>query len=217
MPQKKQEHHSKVDQALGLTEGKGFEEDLAAYLSEENAEAGDNIHIALVDLDHFMHVNTDFGLDEGDRVLIESGQHFMKFTGECGTLYRVGGDEFGFIFRGELEKEDVFLMMEEMRKSYDVKLPNGEVLSITIGIATAFENASRLQELIRMAESAMYRAKYNGRNKVALAKEEKMVPKTSHYTQDQLKRLNFLSKREGVGEAILLREAMDMLLKKYDV
>ena len=45
----------------------------------------------------------------------------------------------------------------------------------------------------------------------------KMVPKTSHYTQDQLKRLNLLSKREGIGEAILLREAMDMLLKKYDV
>ena len=42
-----------------------------------------------------------------------------------------------------------------------------------------------------------------------------MVPKTSHYTSDQLKRLSALSKREGIGEAILLREALDMLLKKY--
>ena len=99
----------------------------------------------------------------------------------------------------------------------DVKLPDGTAMTISIGIATAFENASRYQELVRMADSAMFRAKYNGRNKVALAKEEKMVPKTSHYTQDQLKRLNLLSKREGIGEAILLREAMDMLLKKYDV
>ena len=47
--------------------------------------------------------------------------------------------------------------------------------------------------------------------------EEKMVPKTSHYTRDQLQRLGKLSKREGVGEAILLREALDMLLKKYDI
>ena len=47
------------------------------------------------------------------------------------------------------------------------------------------------------------------------AREEKMVPKTSHYTSDQLKRLSALSKREGIGEAILLREALDMLLKKY--
>ena len=50
-----------------------------------------------------------------------------------------------------------------------------------------------------------------------LAKEEKMVPKTSHYTSDQLKRLSKLSKREGIGEAVLLREALDMLLKRYDV
>ena len=129
----------------------------------------------------------------------------------------LGGDEFGFIFKGQMEKEDIFLLMEDMRKNYDVKLPDGMAMTISIGIATAFENASRYQELVRMADSAMFRAKYNGRNKVALAKEEKMVPKTSHYTQDQLKRLNLLSKREGIGEAILLREAMDMLLKKYDV
>lgn len=44
-----------------------------------------------------------------------------------------------------------------------------------------------------------------------------MIPKTSHYTNDQLKSLTKLSKREGVGEAILLREALDMLLKKYDI
>ena len=44
-----------------------------------------------------------------------------------------------------------------------------------------------------------------------------MVPKTSHYTQDQLQRLSKAAKQEGIGEAILLREALDMLLKKYDV
>lgn len=43
-----------------------------------------------------------------------------------------------------------------------------------------------------------------------------MVPKTSHYTSEQLKRLTVLAKREGIGEAILLREALDMLLKKYE-
>ncbi|MGN0401627.1 MAG: diguanylate cyclase domain-containing protein [Acetatifactor sp.] len=217
MPDKKAQHHSKVDEALHLTEGKGFEEDLQDLLTAENAEAGDNIIIVLVDLDHFMRVNTDFGFDEGDRVLIETGKHLQNYLGEQGTLYRVAGDEFGLIFKGDMEKEDIFLQMEDMRKNYNVKLPNGDAMTISIGIATAFENATRYQELFRMAESAMFRAKFSGRNKVALAKEEKMVPKTSHYTQDQLKRLNTLSKREGVGEAILLREAMDMLLKKYDV
>ena len=217
MANTKSEHHKKVDEALSLREGKGFEEDLQALLTAENAEEGDNIIIALVDLDNFARVNSDFNRDEGDRVIIETGNHLKNYLGENGTLYRVGGDEFGFIFKGQMEKEDIFLLMEDMRKNYGVKLPDGTAMTISIGIATAFENASRYQELVRMADSAMFRAKYNGRNKVALAKEEKMVPKTSHYTQDQLKRLNLLSKREGIGEAILLREAMDMLLKKYDV
>ena len=44
-----------------------------------------------------------------------------------------------------------------------------------------------------------------------------MIPKTSHYTQDQLQRLSKLAAREGIGEAFLLREALDLLLKKYDV
>ena len=217
MANTKAEHHKRVDEALNLKGGKEFEEDLQALLTAENAEEGDNVIIVLVDLDNFARVNSDFNRDEGDRVIIETGNHLKNYLGESGTLYRVGGDEFGFIFKGQMEIEDIFLLMEDMRKNYDVKLPDGMAMTISIGIATAFENASRYQELVRMADSAMFRAKYNGRNKVALAKEEKMVPKTSHYTQDQLKRLNLLSKREGIGEAILLREAMDMLLKKYDV
>ena len=101
--------------------------------------------------------------------------------------------------------------------SSPVQTPDGVRQTITIGLATAFEDASRTPELIRKADSALFRAKVGGGNRVALAKEEKMVPKTSHYTQDQLQRLSRAAKQEGIGEAILLREALDMLLKKYDV
>jgi predicted DNA-binding protein len=63
----------------------------------------------------------------------------------------------------------------------------------------------------------MYRSKAAGRSKVSLAREERMVTKTSHYTQGQLDRLSNLAKREGLGEAVLLREAMDDLLRKYSL
>jgi LysM repeat protein len=63
----------------------------------------------------------------------------------------------------------------------------------------------------------MVRAKKNGRNQVCLAREEKLMPKTSHYTQAQLEKLSLIAEKEGVGEAVLLREALDDLLKKYDV
>jgi predicted DNA-binding protein len=61
----------------------------------------------------------------------------------------------------------------------------------------------------------MYRAKQAGRNRIALAKEEKLVTKTAHYTVDQLKQLEKLSNNTGVSEAALMREALDELLKKY--
>jgi len=59
------------------------------------------------------------------------------------------------------------------------------------------------------------RAKKSGRNQVCLAKEEKLIPKTSHYTATQLERLSIIAKNEEIGEAVLLREALDDLLRKY--
>lgn len=203
-----------VNEALGFPLSDAFEADMTEQMNREPNE--ENLILALVDLDNFLSVNEEFGRAAGDRVLIDTGRYFAASIPESAAIYRVAGDEFGIVFAGELEKEDVFLLMEKLRAGFPVKKPNGESMTVSIGVAAAFDDASRFQELMRKAESAMYRAKYAGHNRVALAKEEKMTPKTSHYTADQLKRLTRLSKREGVGEAILLREALDMLLKKYE-
>ena len=172
--------------------------------------------IALIDFDNFFHINDDFGVKTGDQILIDTGLYIKKNLPKDAALYRIGGDEFGIIFKGETEREEIFLFLNDLKNGFDIKTPDGAAQSITIGMATAFADASRCPELIRKADGALYRAKTNGRNKVAMAREEKMIPKTSHYTQDQLQRLAKLSKHEGIGEAILLREALDMLLKKYD-
>ena len=175
------------------------------------------VAIALIDCDRFDHINKDFSREEGDRVLIEAGKYIQAGLPEGAKIFRIGGDEFGIIFRGILEREEIFLLLNEMKNGYAVQTPDGVRQTITIGMATAFEDANRCAELIRKADGALFRAKTAGGNKVTMAKEEKMVPKTSHFTQDQLQRLAKLAKREGVGEAILLREGLDLLLKKYDI
>ena len=63
---------------------------------------------------------------------------------------------------------------------------------------------------------ALDRAKGSGRNKVCIAREEKMVTKTVHYTQGQLEGLTRLANREGINEASLLREGLDDLLRKHN-
>ena len=211
------EKKTAVNDALQFPVGEQFDADLAEILNSGAEENGEVVAIALIDCDQFDHINKDFGREEGDRVLIAAGKYIAENLPKEAKVYRIGGDEFGVIFRGTLEREEIFLFLNELKNNYAVTTPDGVRQTVTIGMATAFEDASRCAELIRKADSALYRAKTGGRAKVAMAREEKMVPKTSHYTQDQLQRLAKLAKREGVGEAILLREALDMLLKKYDI
>ena len=205
-----------VSDALKFPDGDQFEADLTEIFNSDAEASGEIVAIALTDCDKFDHINYDFGPEEGDRILIELGRYIEKNLPEGAKIYRIGGDEFGILFRGAMEREDIFLFLNELKNNYDLRTPDGVRQTITIGMATAFEDANRTPELIRKADSALFRAKVFGGNKVALAREEKMVPKTSHYTQDQLQRLSRVAKQEGIGEAILLREALDMLLKKYD-
>ena len=206
-----------VNDVLKFPTGDAFEEEVDSILNSDTEANGEVVAIALIDCDKFDHINKDFGREEGDRVLIDAGKYIRASMPEDVKVYRIGGDEFGIIFRGTLEREEIFLLLNDMKNGYNVKTPDGVRQTITVGMATAFEDANRCAELIRKADGALFRAKVAGGNKVAMAKEEKMVPKTSHFTQDQLQRLAKLSKREGVGEAILLREGLDLLLKKYDI
>ena len=208
---------SAVNDALQFPAGEAFEDDLGSILNSDAESNGEVVAIALIDCDRFDHINKDFGAEEGDRILIEAGRYIRDSLPAGTKVYRIGGDDFGLLFRGTMEREEIFLFLNDMKNGYSVTAPDGERQTITIGMATAFEDANRCAELIRKADGALFRAKVSGGNKVAMAKEEKMVPKTSHFTQDQLQRLAKLAKREGVGEAILLREGLDLLLKKYDI
>lgn len=208
---------SAVNDALQFPTGDAFEEELNAILNSDVEASGEIVAIALIDCDKFDHINKDFGVSEGDRVLIEAGKYIRDNLPEGAKVYRIGGDEFAVLFRGIMEREEIFLYLNDLKNHYAVQTADGQRQTITVGMATAFEDASRCVELIRKADGALFRAKVSGGNKVSMAKEEKMVPKTSHFTQDQLQRLAKLAKREGVGEAILLREGLDLLLKKYDI
>ncbi len=209
--------HPIVNDTLKFPLGEQFDRDLTEILEGDSEEKGETVVIALIDCDSFLKVNTDFGPDEGDRFLIDTGRYIKENAPKGATVYRIGGDEFGMIFKGLMEREDIFLFLNDLKNNYDVKTPDGASHTITIGMATAFVDATRCAELVRKADGALFRAKAGGGNKVSMAREEKMIPKTSHYTQDQLQRLSKLAAREGIGEAFLLREALDLLLKKYDV
>lgn len=211
-----------TDDLTGLIVRKAAHEILAALL--EKARASESpISLAFVDIDNFNIINTEYGHSGGDQVLCAIAGLMRQHCGPEAILVRYGGDEFMVIFPN-VEREQAFLLLEKLRTEVQqTPIKTGknsaqvENLHISAGLACFPVDGHLKSELLRKADQALYRAKVTGRNKVRLAQDEKMVPKTSHYTQTQLERLTKLAAERQVGEAELLREAMDDLLTKYGI
>ena len=186
------------------------------------AEEGEALAMGLVDIDWFGKLNRAHGRDAGDALLTRVAARLADLVGDRGSIYRFGGDAFSVLLPG-MEKEQAFLLMEEARRELDgntIVDKDGKTLqlafTVSIGVAGFPDDGEAAPAVIRKMNEALYRAKVGGRDKVCLAREEKMLTKTSHYAQGQLYGLARLAKREGLGEAELLREALDDLLRKYN-
>lgn len=185
-------------------------------------ESSGALSLAVVDIDLFGKVNAKHGRSAGDAAVAVVQRHLEETLAPKGEVMRYGGDAFAVVFEG-VEKEDAFLQTEVARASFDrthvVRWGEGQVelaLALSVGLASFPDDGTDETGVIRKANEALYRAKVGGRNRVCLAREERMVTKTSHYAQGQLYGLSRLAKREGLGEARLLREALDDLLRKYN-
>lgn len=221
---------SSVDTGIDVLNRISNEGDFLEALAAEVAKATDSdtsVSIALVDLDEFGRVNVDHGTAVGDAVLRLIASQLSELDIKAKSVFRQtfrnGGDEFVVLLPG-VEKEDAFLALERARAAFacehEIEADGHKMsvpLSFSAAIATYPEDGTRPQDVLRKASDALYRAKSTGRNKVCIAREERMVTKTSHYTHAQLARLSQLAKREGVGEAVLLREALDEVLRRYGV
>ncbi|MBU0511753.1 MAG: GGDEF domain-containing protein [Chloroflexi bacterium] len=210
------------DQLTGLLSRAAFEEQFKTVINAAQ-EMDTSISLAFLDIDEFMHINEDYSHSAGDMVLQTVANTIQEIVGTNALAVRYGGDEFAILFP-DTEREQAFLALEgiriaiEGRQSFgDGKDAIDEQLTISGGIASYPIDGNTESEVLRKADQAMYRAKLTGRNSIRLAYEERMSPKTSHYTLTQLERLSKLAKKEGVGEAVLLRESLDDLLLKYQV
>lgn len=208
------------DKLTGCRLHKQFDSEFESMIMAADHDLGD-ISLVMFDIDSFENINDKYGHKTGDSVLITVAGFCKPFHDNGHYVYRYGGDCFAILMLGA-EKEDAFLQIEKMRASMTERLWTAPditepfQISISIGVATYREDGTNIVELMRKADGALYRAKSTGCNKVCLAREEKMVTKTSHYTTEQLQRLSDVAKARQLGEAILLREALDDLLKKYD-
>ena len=214
---------SQFDELTRLYNRKSFLEQFHTKLeASKTSQKEIPLSLALLDVDRFFKINEQYGHAAGDGVLVAVAKAIQAQVGKKTLAGRYGGDEFVVLFPGE-EREQAFLKMEQIRAELsrsEVPSQDGKTISgifISGGVASFPMDGRTENELLRKADQALYRAKASGRNQIRLAYEERMLPKTTHYTQTQLERLSRLAEEKGVNEADLLREAMDDFLTKYGV
>ena len=132
-----------------------------------------NFSLLFLDLDYFKSVNDTHGHLVGSRLLAEVGSLIKRSIGPDHAGFRYGGDEFVVLMRG-LNKAEATRLAEKLRtdlKSNDFISGEGLNLhlSASFGLATFPEDGNDLHSIIRAADTMMYKAKADGRDRIAVA------------------------------------------------
>jgi diguanylate cyclase len=165
------------------------------------------VALALLDVDEFKELNDENGREAGDGVLRSLERMLASNLPSTAIMGRVGGDEYAVAYQ-RMSPESALILLEEMR----AHLVLHEAVSISVGIAARPQHASGAAELMRAAGEALFRAKREGRGRVAIYVEDRMTLKSNYYPKAALERLSKLSDATRRTEASLLREALDDLL-----
>ena len=204
----------------GCLSGPAFSGAVNAVWKESRERPEMQITLLLVDLDNLHQLNTVHGRDAGDRAIATATAELSRAARrESWTLGRIGGDEFALLAPG-LTVEAAFLRADGLRREVDSALTKvltrGQRCTVSIGVANIPRDARGPEDLMRKADLALYAAKEQGGDTVGLTPSDDMVLKSSYYSAAQLARLKALAERKKTKEAVLLREALEDVLHKYD-
>lgn len=128
-----------------------------------------NAHLALlmIDIDNFKKVNDTFGHLFGDKLLNKIGDLLKTETRDTDIVARYGGEEFAIVMSNTGLKE-ALQIAERIRQSiqaYSFEKINFST-TVSIGIAMYPFDANSLNELIEKSDNSLYKAKYQGKNRV---------------------------------------------------
>lgn len=129
--------------------------------------SGGNLALLYMDLDGFKQVNDTLGHHAGDALLQVVAKRLSRGVRASDTVARLGGDEFTIILNATHPNEDLSNIAEKIIQSisHPIHLDGRAVhVGISIGIARYSEEADSEDELVRLADQAMYAAKLAGKN-----------------------------------------------------
>ena len=165
-----------TDGLTGISNRPNMEQSLLSEF-ERSKRYNSPLSIVLLDVDHFKDVNDSYGHQKGDEILVTFASVLKKFCRANDTAARYGGEEFLMILP-QSNAQGAFKIAERVREEI-MKMSfvgNDSKFSVTTSCGVAELNRDYMKntdQLINVADNAMYEAKNSGRNKTIIGSVEK--------------------------------------------
>jgi len=162
---------NRTDELTGLTNRRHFVV-LAKHELSRARRHGTPLALVMIDADHFKSINDTMGHLAGDRVLAGIGKALQSGIRDYDIAARYGGEEFTLLLP-QTRGEDARIVAERCRSTIaSTKLAyQARVIPVTVSIGVAAlpeAEVSSVEDLVRLADEALYRAKSGGRNRVVV-------------------------------------------------
>ena len=167
----KQEHLAELaykDALTGLSNRRAFLDTLANMYNDVSEEHP--LSVVLMDVDKFKVFNDTYGHPAGDALLRRIGELWRDICPETYLPGRYGGEEFICLLPG-VSNADACVFADEMRNNIEVYTLDLHGATASFGVSTTTSEDLGSQELIELADKALYHSKHNGRNRVTSAFE----------------------------------------------
>jgi diguanylate cyclase (GGDEF)-like protein len=156
------QHQALHDGLTDLPNRTLFLDRLEHALARARREVGSITGVLFIDLDRFKNVNDSLGHEAGDQLLVQMGRRLRGSIREADTAARLGGDEFAVLVEGVVDMADMITVAQRIRDALrePVTVAGKEVfVNPSIGAAASADGREDASELLRNADTAMYRAK----------------------------------------------------------
>ena len=164
--EKKMRHDAYHDALTGLPNRALFMERVVRTMERARKDEDYLFAVLFLDLDRFKNVNDSLGHSVGDQLLIEIAQRLDSCVHPTDTVARLGGDEFTVLLEDLEDIKNANVVAERLQEEIEapIKVDQHELyITASVGIVANAYHRDRPEDLLRDSDTAMYRAKENGR------------------------------------------------------